>query len=125
MIYAVDFDGALCENNFPGIGKPNNKLIDFLIERQHKGDRIILWTCRHSEFLDAAVDWCSRKGLVFDAVNENLSFIIKQFNSDPRKIFANVYIDDNNADKAFLKRYNVPFTPSVGTEVKSILPQKF
>lgn len=26
-IYAVDFDGTLCESKWPGIGAPNKKLI--------------------------------------------------------------------------------------------------
>ena len=30
MIYAVDFDGTLCESKFPLIGKPNISLIEFL-----------------------------------------------------------------------------------------------
>lgn len=27
VIYAVDFDGTLCEDQFPAIGKPNISLI--------------------------------------------------------------------------------------------------
>lgn len=30
-IYAVDFDGTLCESQWPGIGAPNMKLIKHLI----------------------------------------------------------------------------------------------
>ena len=31
MIIAVDFDGTLCENDYPRIGRPNTKLINHLI----------------------------------------------------------------------------------------------
>lgn len=95
-IIAVDFDGTLCENKYPEIGEPNTELIDFLMNCQLNGDKIILWTCRNEEQTKAAVDWCSEKGLEFDAVNENLPEIITEFGGDTRKIFANVYIDDRN-----------------------------
>ena len=45
-IIAVDFDGTLCENRYPEIGKPNEKVINYLIKRQKEGDKLILWTCR-------------------------------------------------------------------------------
>lgn len=37
-IYAVDFDGTLCESEFPGIGAPNIFLINHLIKRRKQGD---------------------------------------------------------------------------------------
>lgn len=42
-IYAVDFDGALCDNKWPEIGEPNTELIGYLIMMQKMmGARIIL-----------------------------------------------------------------------------------
>lgn len=62
MIYAVDFDGTLCENKYPEIGHPNKGLIDFLkIEKQY-GAEIILWTMREGETLEQAVAWCKEQG---------------------------------------------------------------
>ena len=95
-VIAVDFDGTICENKYPEIGEPINKTISYLKERQKKGAKIVLWTCRVDELLDAAVKWCRNKGLIFDAVNENLPEIIAEFGGDTRKIFANEYIDDRN-----------------------------
>lgn len=96
-IIAVDFDGTLCENKWPEIGEPNHKMIAYLKERQAAGDKLILWTCRIDETLDNALRWCRNKGLIFDAVNENLPSVIAKFGTDTRKIFANEYIDDRNA----------------------------
>lgn len=93
-IYAVDFDGTLCENAWPDIGKPNYMLIRMLNRLREKGDKIILWTCRAGDKLTDAVEWCKSQGLEFDAINENLPEIIEEFGCDSRKIFANVYIDD-------------------------------
>lgn len=95
-IIAVDFDGTICENKYPEIGEPISKTISYLKERQKKGAKIVLWTCRVDELLDAAVKWCRNKGLIFDAVNENLPEVIAEFGGDTRKIFANEYIDDRN-----------------------------
>lgn len=103
-IIAVDFDGTLCTNNWPEIGEPNERLIEYLKIEKKQGSKIILWTCRADEKLNAAVEWCKERELIFDAVNENLPEIIKEFGSDTRKIFANEYIDDKS-DKSF----NLPF----------------
>ena len=94
MIYAVDFDGTLCENAWPEIGTPNTHLIRVLNAFKEKGDRLILWTCRSGSKLTEAVEWCKERGLEFDAINENLPEIIAAFDGESRKIFANVYIDD-------------------------------
>lgn len=95
-IIAVDFDGTLCENDWPDIGEPKKDVIAYLKERQAAGDKLILWTCRVGEMLEIAVKWCIEQALEFDAVNENLPEVIKDFGSDTRKIFANEYIDDRN-----------------------------
>ncbi len=95
-VIATDFDGTICENKYPEIGEPRYNTILYLKEKQKKGAKIILWTCRVDELLDAAVKWCRNQGLIFDAVNENLPEIIAEFGGDTRKIFANEYIDDRN-----------------------------
>lgn len=96
-IIAVDFDGTLCKNKWPEIGEANKEMITYLKDRQANGDKLILWTCRVDDMLKNAIDWSAEQGLIFDAVNENLSEIVASFGTDTRKIFANEYIDDRNA----------------------------
>lgn len=96
-IIAVDFDGTICENRYPKIGEPRKGTILYLKEKQKQGFKIVLWTCRVDELLDAAIKWCRNQGLIFDAVNENLPEVIAEFGGDTRKIFANEYIDDRNS----------------------------
>lgn len=95
-IYAVDFDGTLCEDKYPRIGAPNTELIDFLKRQQKIGNKVILWTCRSGELLEKAVQWCARNhGLIFDAVNENLPGLVAAYGNDSRKVYADYYIDDH------------------------------
>lgn len=93
-MYAVDFDGTLCVNIYPEIGKANIKLISQLKQLKKEGSIIILWTCRCGELLNNAVEWCKEQGLEFDYINENVPEMIELYQNDCRKIFADVYIDD-------------------------------
>lgn len=95
-IIAVDFDGTLCEDRFPLIGDPHTYLIQYILNKQKEGCKIILWTCRKGKILDEAVQWCIEQGLFFDSVNKNLPEVIKIFKGDTRKVFADEYIDDKN-----------------------------
>ena len=92
--FAVDFDGTLCENAWPGIGEPRHDMIDWVKQLQNCGHKIILWTCRDSMHLVEAVVWCAEQGLFFDAVNDNLDKHKKRFGNNCRKIFADYYVDD-------------------------------
>ena len=105
-IYAVDFDGTLCESIWPEIGAPNIALIEHLKKRRKKGNKIILWTCRIGDRLKEAVEWCKDYGLEFDAVNENLPEILERFGGESRKVYADVYIDDKAVNKP---KYHVPY----------------
>lgn len=67
MIYAIDFDGTLCTDEYPKIGAPRYEVIAFARAAKRAGDRLILWTCREGKELAAAVEWCSELGLTFDA----------------------------------------------------------
>jgi len=89
-IIATDFDGTLCKNRYPAIGDPNEGLIKWLCQQKQNGKKIILWTCRENDELNDAINWCKKNGLVFDAINCNVSEIT--FYS--RKVVADLYIDD-------------------------------
>lgn len=95
-VIAVDFDGTLCRSAYPDIGEPNRSLIERLIEMQGAGWLLILWTCREGELLEKAVKWCSEQGLTFDAVNDNVRQLKEMYGNDPRKVGADIYIDDKN-----------------------------
>ena len=93
-VIAVDFDGTLCDEAWPEIGKPHWPIIRELLRRKADGDRIILWTNREGKRLDEAVSWCLDHGIQFDAINSNIPERIEQYGDDPRKLSADEYWDD-------------------------------
>ena len=93
-VIAVDFDGTLSLGKWPNIGPANEELINFLKERTEKGDKLILWTCREGNALQEAVKWCTKEGLEFDAVNDNIPEMIERYGTNSRKVSCDYYIDD-------------------------------
>lgn len=96
QIYAFDFDGTIVTNKFPEIGDPIKDTIYFIKQVQNDGDYIILNTMRENDSLEKAVAFCKELGIEFDAVNDNLPHMKEFYGNNPRKIFANYYIDDHN-----------------------------
>lgn len=94
IIVAVDFDGILCRDEFPDIGRPNYEMISFIRRMQDSGIETILWTSRIGNKLDEAVLWCEDYGLKFTAINDNTPNNKAEYGTNPRKVFADVYIDD-------------------------------
>lgn len=93
-IIAVDFDGTLVEDKFPAIGECRKWVWDEVFKAQEMGAKIILWTSRDNDRLKDAVEFCTERGLHFDAINDNLDECKVMFNNDTRKVFANEYWDD-------------------------------
>ena len=89
MIIAVDYDGTLVTR-----GVPNRALISQLRHRQKTGDIVILWTCRERKSLQEAVAELRGFGLIPNYINCNCPQAIRMLGHDPRKIYADVYIDD-------------------------------
>lgn len=94
-IIAVDFDGTLFTDEYPEIGVPIWKVINYCKEQQEQGATLILWTCRNGADLEEAVELCRNVGLTFDYVNQNTAEHIAKFGGvDTRKVCADEYIDD-------------------------------
>ena len=95
LIIAIDFDGTIVEDEYPGIGKPRIFVFETLKKLQENGHRLILWTYRSGIRLNEAVAFCTKNGIEFYAVNK--SFEEEQFDySKSRKIYADLFIDDRN-----------------------------
>lgn len=102
-IYSIDFDGTIVEKGkFPEFGRPVEKVVDYIREIQKRGDDWILNTNREGKDLEMAVTWLKENGLNPSCVNDNLPRMKEFFGTNPRKIFANVVIDDLNAGGIYL-----------------------
>jgi len=98
VIVAVDFDGILCQDAFPGIGKPNYGMISFVRQLIDEGHEVILWTSRTGDRLAEAVMWCEDYGLHFCAINENAPSNLAQYQAEyptpSPKVYADLYLED-------------------------------
>lgn len=96
MIIAIDFDGTIVQDIYPGIGviQPNAKQV---INKLHEeGNYIILWTCRTGDRLLEAVNFLLKSGISFDRVNDHEPDNSSIYDASGKKIYADVYIDDKN-----------------------------
>jgi len=106
MIIAVDFDGTLCDHQFPEIGEEVPSAFKYLKRFQLLGAKLILWTMRSDMqsagvsieghradrgYLTEALDWCAKRGIHFWAANCNPEQ--RTWTTSP-KVYANRYIDD-------------------------------
>lgn len=95
LIIAIDFDGTIVEDAYPDIGKPILFAFETLRELNKDGHRLILWTYRNADRLQEAVEFCSKNGVEFYAVNKN--YPEETFKGKvSRKIHADLFIDDRN-----------------------------
>ena len=96
LTIAVDFDETIVTHEYPRIGKDIPFAIETLLKIQSDFQAcLILWTVREGKELDEAVAYCKNKGLEFFAVNNNYPEE-KQTDKQPRKLKADLFIDDRN-----------------------------
>jgi len=91
---AVDADGVLWEDAYPGMGLIRPKTIEALIYAQAEGAVLILNTCRTGDLLAAALESAETAWLEFDYANANDPRRIEAFGGDCRKISADLYVED-------------------------------
>ncbi|MBO5832682.1 MAG: hypothetical protein J6Q95_05260 [Alistipes sp.] len=91
LIIAVDFDGTCVEHDYPAVGMDVEGAVETLRALQARGHRLILYTMRSDELLDAARRWFKERNIELWAVNENPEQ--SEWTSSP-KVFAHYYIDD-------------------------------
>ncbi len=96
LIIAIDFDGTIVEDAYPDIGKPKIFAFETLKQLQKDGHRLILWTYRNGRKLDKAVEFCRENGIEFYAVNKSYPEEDENDKSIPRKLNADLFVDDRN-----------------------------
>lgn len=99
-IVAIDFDGVICEEKFPFIGRPKPYVVSSIRKIRKAGWRTILWTCRTGRYLKDAKNFLDRWNIKMDAYNDNSAITEEEWYnlgfSDTRKIGADIVIDDRS-----------------------------
>ena len=96
MLIAVDFDGTIVEHKYPKIGREIPFATETLKRLIQDGHRLILWTIRHGQSLQEAVDWCKERGVEFWSVNSDFAEQDVQNEERSPKVKCDMYIDDRN-----------------------------
>lgn len=91
---AIDFDGTIVDEAFPNIGqvKPHAKRV--MQKIQQYGGVITIWTCRTGIDETNCIDFLTDNGIPFDYFNCNPQELIDRYGTIPRKLGADIYIDD-------------------------------
>lgn len=96
MLIAVDFDGTIVEHKYPKMGREIPFATETLRKLIEDGHRLILWTIRHGESLEEAVNWCKERGVEFYAVNRDFEEQDAANGERSPKVKCDMYIDDRN-----------------------------
>lgn len=92
LTIAIDFDGTCVEHDYPAVGMDVAGAAETLRQLQAKGHRLILYTMRSGELLEAAVEWFRSHNIELWAINENPEQ--RAWSASP-KVYADYYIDDS------------------------------
>mgnify|MGYP003426389578 FL=1 len=92
MIIAVDFDGTCVEHDYPYLGMDAEGAVDVLRELVAKGHRLILFTMRSGDKLEAAVKWFKERKVELWSINTNPE---QREWTESVKVYAHYYIDDS------------------------------
>lgn len=95
-VIAVDFDGTIVEHAYPAIGPEMMFALATLKKLNEQGHKLLLWTIREGAFLKEAIDFCKAGGVEFYAVNKNYPEEAFEPGVTPRKLNADIFIDDRN-----------------------------
>lgn len=94
-VIAIDFDGTIVEDKFPEVGKTKPRALLVIKKLIREGHKIVIWTCRDYGIIN---DYLKKnfKGMeqMFIYINENPPELRAKFGNDPRKLGADLFIDD-------------------------------
>lgn len=98
LIIAIDGDGTIWENKYPGFGKVFFLARIIIPWMAFRGHNLILWTCRNDNTgdLKPAMNFLRDNKLYhyFTKCNESAPDVLQAYPGDPRKVGADVYFDD-------------------------------
>lgn len=102
QIIGIDFDGTIVEHMYPQIGNPVPGALETMKDLIQQGHKIILWTMRSGDTLQAAVDYLTAAGIELYGVNKNPD---QHWSTSP-KAYCHVYIDDAALGCPLIRKFN-------------------
>ena len=115
---AIDFDGTIVDDSYPGIGeiKPLAKqVINKFVEQ---GGRVMIHTCRDGVHEEMVKNFLKSNEISFDTINENHPEMMAKYKNDPRKLGADLYIDDKGLGVAEINWLDI--APILGVRVSQL-----
>ena len=91
MEIAIDFDGTVVMHEYPKVGATLHKCVDVLKELVANKHNLILFTMRHEQQLQDAIDWFKANGIPLYGVQYNPTQCDW---TKSNKCYAQLYIDD-------------------------------
>ena len=97
QVLLIDFDGTVCEHQWPEIGAPMKNVERVWKRLYDAGHTMIVWTARSdSQTIAEAQDWLAKRGMKYhgwNALPEPLNSMYGPYQS--RKVHGDVCIDDH------------------------------
>ena len=93
-IISIDYDDTIVYANYPEVGILKPYAREIINKLYYDGHTIIINTCRSGGHQQMASEYLKLMGVKFHHINENHPDNIVLYDSDSRKIFADIYIDD-------------------------------
>lgn len=94
VVLIIDFDGTICEHQFPEIGEPKEKAIEVMQALDKAGFKIVIHTCRANpsiggqeasdKYVQEMEDWLKENKIPYDEVWRGIG-----------KPIGHLYIDDH------------------------------
>ncbi|MDO4584893.1 MAG: hypothetical protein Q4D62_12415 [Planctomycetia bacterium] len=100
FVVAVDYDDTCVIGDYPQQGTTIPDAVESLKLFDRMGMKIILLTLREGDALQTAMEWFQKYEIPLYDINNNPDF------PGSRKVAADIYIDDKNADAAIVKVYS-------------------
>jgi hypothetical protein len=95
--FAIDFDGTIAYDAYPGIGNIIPGAKETMLKIKELGGEIAIWTCRTHAAKENAKKFLDANNIPYDKFNEPFDANVNEYGGDhARKIFADVYIDDRS-----------------------------
>ena len=94
MIVSVDFDGTIVRGIFPAIESLMPDARQYINLLYDEGHYIIINTCRSGDDLLKTINYLLQNGIKFHRINDNEPENVAKYNSNSRKIYAHIYVED-------------------------------